>query len=451
MSPFTPNSLRIKRWLRRCLVLLLLVQAWPATAYSVLTHQSVIDSTWNKYLLPQLQLRYPGGNKEDWLLAKSYAYGGAIVQDMGYYPLGAELFTSLTHYVRSGDFVANLLRDAHGRNEYAFALGALAHYASDNVGHPEATNLVLPNVYPKKKAEFGPVITYEQAPINHTEVEFSFDVVQIAAGHYRSQDYHKYVGFRASKHLLERAFRDTYGIELGQVVFNVDVSLAAFRLAVNQLLPAAARAAWVNQRKAIRRISPRARRRDYVYHTSRRAYQKEFGTDAQWPGLGARILAGVLSIMPKIGPLRAFAFNVPSAADEARFRRSYRDALARYVVLVREQPTDTAATKAAPPIPNTNLDTGRPTRPTEYILADVTYQELLRELQKDKFKLLTPALQQNILAFYAAGPAPSAPPARHTKATEDEDKNSRKNHKNREESQAALNELRHLSPAATKP
>lgn len=451
MSWFIFNSFDAKRLLRRLLVLLLLAQAGPATAYSVLTHQSVIDSTWNKYLLPQLQQRYPGGNEEDWLLAKSYAYGGAIVQDMGYYPLGAALFTNLTHYVRSGDFVANLLRDAHGRNEYAFALGALAHYASDNVGHPEATNLVLPNVYPKRKAAFGPIITYEQAPINHTEVEFSFDVVQIAAGRYRSQDYHKYVGFRASKELLERAFRDTYGLELGQVLFNVDASLAAFRLAVNQLLPAAARAAWVNQRKDIRKISPRARRRDYIYHTSRREYQKEFGKDAQYPGLGARILSGLLSILPKVGPLRAFAFEVPSPADEAIFRQSYRDALARFVVLVRQQPTDTAATQAAAPLPNTNLDTGRPTQPTEYILADVTYQQLLRELQKDKFKRLTPALRQNILAFYANGPAPSAPPARHTKATEDEDENSRKNRKDREEAQAALDELRHLPPASAKP
>ncbi|GAB3636176.1 hypothetical protein GCM10027422_17660 [Hymenobacter arcticus] len=432
-------------------MLFLLAQTGPAAAYSVLTHQSVIDSTWAKCLLPQLQQRYPGGTTDEWLLAKSYAYGGAILQDMGYYPLGAELFTNLTHYVRSGDFVANLLREAHGRNEYAFALGALAHYASDNVGHPEATNVILANVYPRKKAAFGPVITYEQAPINHTEVEFSFDVVQIAAGHYRSQEYHKYVGFRVSKELLERGFRTTYGVELGQVLFNVDASLATFRLAVNQLLPAAARAAWVNQRKAIRKISPRARRRDYVYHSSRREYQQEFGKDAQWPGLGARIMSGLLSILPKIGPLRAFAFELPSATDEARFRQSYRDALVRYTVLVREQPIDTIATQAASRLPNTNLDTGRPTQPTEYMLTDVTYQQLLRELQKDKFKHLTPALQQHILAFYATGPAPAAPPVRFTKATEDEAKDSRKNRKNREESQVALDELRSLRPSATQP
>jgi len=425
--------------LRSLLFVLLLAPAAPAAAYSVLTHQAIIDSTWNNALLPLLSRRYPGATPAEQDDAKSYAYGGAIIQDMGYYPLGAEFFTNLTHYVRAGDFVRNLLREAHNRDEYAFALGALAHYVSDNVGHPEATNLVLGNVYPERKAAYGPVITYEQAPINHTEVEFSFDVVQIAAGHYRSQDYHKYIGFRVSKPVLERAFLQTYGLELGQVLFNVDAGVGAFRLAVNQLLPAAARAAWVNKRKEIRQASPSARRRDYVYHMSAREYRREFGDTKERPGLGARILSGVLSILPKIGPLKPFAFRVPSTADGARFRTSYRDALAHYSALANRQHTDTTATLAY--LPNTNLDTGRPTRPTDYILADETYDRLLRELHQHNYEHLTPALRQHILAFFAAGPPPSAPPARYTKATEKAQKNSRKNLKDREQAQAALNEL----------
>ena len=435
------------------LFLLLGALAWaaPATAYSVLTHQAVIDSTWDKTLLPLLHHRYPGTTPAQDDDAKSYAYGGAIIQDMGYYPLGAEFFTNLTHYVRSGDFVGNLLREAHGRDEYAFALGALAHYASDNVGHPTSTNLILAQVYPQKGATYGPVITYEQAPINHTEIEFSFDVVQLAAGRYRSQDYHKFIGFRVSKALLERAFQTTYGLELKQVLLNVDVSLAAFRLAVNQLLPVAARAAWVNQRKAIRQISPRARRRDYVYHTNRRAYRKEYGRTAPFPGLGAHLLSGILGILPKVGPLRPFSFKVPNVASEARFHQSYRAGLVRYAALVGEQPADTTAAPVIAHLPNTNLDTGKPTHPTDYILTDITYQELLIELKKHKFEHLMPALRQNIIAYYAAGPPPSAPPARYTKATADAGKDSKKNHKKREEAQTALGELQALSPATVWP
>ncbi|AMR26339.1 hypothetical protein A0257_03970 [Hymenobacter psoromatis] len=418
----------------------MLAPAVPAAAYSVLTHQAVIDSTWNKTLLPLLSQRYPGATPAEQDEAKGYAYGGAIIQDMGYYPLGAEFFTNLTHYVRSGDFVRNLLREARDRNEYAFALGALAHYTSDNVGHPEATNVILPEVYPKRRAEFGPVVTYEQAPINHTEVDFSFDVVQIAAGRYRSQDYHKYIGFQVSKSVLERAFLQTYGLELGQVLFNVDAGVAAFRLTVNQLMPAAARAAWVNKRKEIRKTSPRARRRDYIFHMSRRQYRREFGNNHERPGFGAHIISAVLGILPKIGPLKPFAFQVPSAANEARFRASYRDALARYRTLALRQHTDTTAAPAY--LPNTNLDTGRPTHPTDYILADQTYDRLLRELQKHKYEHLTPALRHNILAFFAAGPPPSAPPARYTEATEDAQKDSAKNRKKRKEAQEALDELK---------
>jgi hypothetical protein len=427
------------RFYRLLLLLLLVAPATPAAAYSVLTHQSIIDSTWTDCLLPLLRQRYPGATPDQLVEAKSYAYGGAIIQDMGYYPLGATLFTNLTHYVRSGDFVRNLLRQAHDRNEYAFALGALAHYASDNVGHPDATNLILPHVYPEKKAEFGPVVTYEQAPINHTEVDFSFDVVAIAAGRYRSQDYHKYIGFRVSKPLLERAFQQTYGLELGQVLFNVDAAIGAFRLAVNQLLPAVARAGWLSNRKEIRKASPRARRRDYVYHSSRRKLRKEFGDEYEWPGLGARMLSGLLNLLPKVGPLKPFAFKVPNAEDGARFRTSYQEARTRFMALARRQDPDTTAAPSY--LPNTNLDTGHPTRPTEYILADVTYDDLLRELQKHKFEHLTPALRQNILAFFAAGPPPSAPPARLTKATEKASKNIRKNRKLRNKAQEAFTEL----------
>lgn len=41
-----------------------------------------------------------------------------------------------------------LIRDARSIDEYAFALGALAHYANDNTGHPEATNKAGPLTFP---------------------------------------------------------------------------------------------------------------------------------------------------------------------------------------------------------------------------------------------------------------------------------------------------------------
>ncbi|GAB3571391.1 zinc dependent phospholipase C family protein [Hymenobacter daeguensis] len=427
---------------RLLLVLLLAAACGPARAYSVLTHQAVVDSTWDDCLAPLLRHHYPGGPAEALDEAKSYAYGGAILQDMGYYPLGSTLFTNLTHYVRAGDFVRNLLRQARNRNEYAFALGALAHYAADNTGHPEGTNQIIGTVYPDLKAKFGPVITYEQATVRHTELEFSFDVVQVAAGRYRTQDYHKAIGFRVAKDVLERAFRQTYGLELGQVFLNVDASVATFRFAVNQLLPAAARAAWHHKRKEIRALSPRARRRDYLYHNHPRKFRQEYGTDYERPGFGARVLALVLRVLPKIGPLKPYAFTLPDEAGALQFHRSYRASLARFCALTRQQPTDTTKTL---PLPDTNLDTGQPTRPTAYALADQTYGELLRELHKHQFEHLTPALRQALLAFFANG-VPTA-----TQETDHDDaKKERKAGDDRRETEAALAALRQLAPGPGK-
>ena len=420
----------------RLVLLLLAAPVAPAAAYSVLTHQAVIDSTWDQTLVPLLRHHYPGGTPAELDEAKSYAYGGSILQDLGYYPLGSNLFTNLTHYVRAGDFVRNLLRLARDRDEYAFALGALAHYAADNVGHPEGTNQVLPAVYPSLRARFGPVVTYEQATKRHTELEFSFDVVQVAAGRYRTQQYHKLIGFRVSKPVLERAFLATYGLELGQVLLNVDASVATFRFAVNQLLPAAARAAWQSQRREIRRLSPRARRRDYLYKASPRAFRQEFGRGYERPGLGARVLAAAIGALPKIGPLKTYAFTLPDTQGEAKFRASYRAVLARFGTLARQQPADTART---PPLPNTNLDTGQPTRPAAYALADHTHAELLRALHQHQFAHLTPALRQALLTFYATGVPTPAQQVEHG-----DPKTERRAEKKRPETEAALAALRAL-------
>jgi hypothetical protein len=89
---------------------------------------------------------YPGATEEDLLEAHSYAYGGCIIQDMGYYPFGNHLFTDFTHYVRAGDFIKELLDQAQNLNEYAFALGALAHYSADTFGHSVAINRSVPEM-----------------------------------------------------------------------------------------------------------------------------------------------------------------------------------------------------------------------------------------------------------------------------------------------------------------
>lgn len=385
---------------------MVLLVPFSASGYSVLTHQANIDSSWTRCLLPLLQRRYPGATEEQLTEAKAYAYGGSILQDMGYYPMGSKLFTNLTHYVRSGDFVRNLLTEAHGRNEYAFALGALAHYTADVIGHPEGTNKAMPSVYPELQQKFGNNITYEEAPIQHTQLEFAFDVVQLATGRYRTAEYQRSIGFKVSKPVLERAFYKTYGLELGKVVFNVDLAIESFRFAVRQLIPIASRAAWQSQKKEIRRLSPRARRREYVYKQSEQDYRQLYGTGYQKPGTGARILSYFVRVLPKIGPLRPFAFKLPTPEAQKLFKSSFHSVMVNYCQLVEAEPKDTAAV-ARQTLPNADFDTGKPTKVGEYDLTDETYGEWLRQLSDNKFAGLTRPVRQNILTFF--GPTPKAP------------------------------------------
>ncbi|MDB5234237.1 MAG: hypothetical protein JWR44_1230 [Hymenobacter sp.] len=384
---------------------LLALAARPAAAYSVLTHQANIDSTWERCLVPALLKRYPGTTPEQLIDAKAYAYGGAIVQDMGYYPFGSVLFTNLTHYVRSGDFVRNLIRQAQDRNDYAFALGALAHYAADLNGHPDGTNRAMPSVYPELQEKYGDVITYNQAPKQHTQLEFAFDVVQLANGKYHTQDYHQKIGFKVSKACLERAFVQTYGLELGQVIVNVDLSIASFRFAVSQLIPTAARSAWHYKRKEILKISPGARRRDYLERNKPKKFRKEYGNEYEKPGFGARIISYFIRVLPKIGPLKPFAFKLPTPEASQFFRASFRKVMVDYCNDLTRQPADTAAAPLA--LVNVDFDTGHPTKAGEYPLADETYGEWLRQLSDKKFERLTPIARENILAFY--GTQPKAP------------------------------------------
>ena len=411
------------------LAALLALAARPAAAYSVLTHQASIDSTWERCLVPAIERRYPGSTPEQLTDAKAYAYGGSIIQDMGYYPFGNVLFTNLTHYVRSGDFVRNLVSQAHDRNDYAFALGALAHYVADINGHPEGTNRAMASVYPELQAKFGDIITYHQAPKQHTQLEFAFDVVQLASGKYHTQDYHQKIGFQVSKAVLERAFLQTYGLELGQVILNVDLSIASFRFAVSQLVPMAARSAWHYKRKDILELSPGARRRDYLQRNSPRQFRREYGREYEKPGFGARILSYFIRVLPKIGPLKPFAFKLPTPEAQMFFKASFRMVMATYCADVARQSADTAAAPLA--LANTDFDTGHPTRAGEYPLADETYGEWLRKLADKKFENLNPVARQNILTFYGTQPKATA-----SKEEAERDKP--------RETQAALEQLRAL-------
>jgi hypothetical protein len=268
--------------------LLLLFSVSTASGYSVLTHEAIIDSTWDSAIRPQLLKRFPLATAEELTQAHAYAYGGCIIQDLGYYPFGSKFFSDLTHYVRTGDFILNLIRDSQDLNEYAFALGALSHYAADNNGHPMAVNRAVPLFYPKLGLKFGKLVTYADDPFSHGKTEFAFDVFQAAKGRYASAAYKSFIGFEVAKPLLERAFEDTYGMRLGTVFMNVDLAIGSYRRAVGSVLPAMTRVAWQIKKQEIRKDAPSVTRKTFLYNLSHSSYEKDWGSTISGRGSGRK-------------------------------------------------------------------------------------------------------------------------------------------------------------------
>ena len=383
------------------LALLLCLGASQSLAYSVLGHEQIIDLAWKDHLVPLLRQRFPNVSDAQLTEAHAYAYGGSLIHDMGYYPHGNKLFSDLVHYVRSGDFVESLLRNAQTLNEYAFALGALSHYEADTGGHP-AINRSVGMVFPKLQAKYGNP-TYEDSPTAHIRTEFGFDVEQVAKGHYTSDQYHDFIGFAIATPLLQRAFRETYGIDLTDLMPDLDKAVGSFRHAVYKLIPQFTRVALTLLPKdQIPADPPTRARQKYIYNLSRADYEREFGTKYYRPGLGAKILALIVKILPKIGPLKAMSFQVPTPATENLYLASVNRVMDAYDMRLRQVPG------GPPQLPNRDFDTGRPTASGEYKLTDKSYAKLLDMMAQRHFRALTPALRENILQFYADAAAQNA-------------------------------------------
>ena len=388
---------------RRALVItcaMLLLSGSPAWAYSVLAHETIIDVAWDPAIKRLLLHRFPRTTADGLMQARSYAYGGSVIQDIGYYPFGNRFFSNLLHYTRSGDFVEMLIREARDVDELAFALGALAHYATDNTGHPQAVNPSVPLVYPKLRTKFGDVVTYVQAPRQHVVVEFSFDVVQ-ASGKYPADAYRRFIGFRVAKPVLERAFRDTYGLEINDVFPSEDRAIATYRYAVSQIIPALTDAAWRDKGDEVATLMPGVQRTEFVFQYRRADFEREYGRDYEKPDWFARFLAVVYRVMPNVGPFRRLAFKAPTPEAQALFEQSFRNASARFQAALAQ------IARGRPDFWNTNFDTGQPASHGEYALADETYAELLAKLDERKFAGVPTALRRDVLAFYGPQPSPS--------------------------------------------
>jgi hypothetical protein len=435
-SDFPQSATRL--WSRRYLrtaaaaVLALCLLPQQANAYSVMTHEEVVDMAWLPHMVPLLKARFPSMTDDQIREAHAFAYGGCVLQDLGYYPKGSKFFSDLTHYVRSGDFVQALLDDASTPDELAFALGALAHYTSDEVGHP-TVNIVTGQEFPKLQQKYGKVVTYEDGPAHHLRTEFGFDVVGVSRGTYAQEDYRNFIGFEVAKPLLERAFEETYGLKLKDIVHDEDASIGSTRWAVRSLIPKVTKIALLSYHDNIEHADPGFDRNKFRYRMNRTEYEKSWGKTYKKPGLGSRFLAVIIAILPKVGPLKALQLKLPNGDQQTLYIKSVNDTVDRLdhrldKMLATAVPTaipvadsngktpDADETKSTPgqmstatgstaqdaplKLTSVDLDTGQSTAPGEYRLADETYADLAEALTRHPIPVSEP-LRQNLLAYFA--------------------------------------------------
>src|SRR6185437_13975598 len=407
--------------------------------YSVLTHEQLIDLTWDTSIVPLLLSRYPTLTPVQLDHARAYAYGGCVIQDIGYYPFGDKNFSNLTHYVRSGDFVVNLFRNAGNADELAFAVGALSHYIGDAVGHSQATNVAVPVEFPKLKRRYGNVVNYAQGQQQHVRTEFAFDIDEIANHRFAPVGYLRHVGLEVPTRQLALAFYQTYGLrEDFTQTRHQRINVSGYRWAVRRFIPRVAYSTTLLHRRhepANIDSDPDVQRLvQEVIIIERRDHWDVYRKHA---GPLTYMLAGLLFILPKVGPIRLTAVKGPTSQTELEYVRSVmrstdalNHTLHRFTPPPSTQPSaqqaaaaDThslpppsnplpakpGASQAVPrdsrdphhPLVNRDLDTGLPVKPAGYPLTDLTYAYLLHRLTQTPAVPVPPGIKDEILAYYA--------------------------------------------------
>jgi hypothetical protein len=361
---------------------------------SVLSHEAIIDASWDVKLKLVLSSQYPKATPDELRTAHAFAYGGSIIQDLGYYPHGSKEFSNLAHYVRTGDFVLELLSESHNLNEFAFALGALSHYVSDSDVHRFATNPGEAMLYPKLRRRFGSVVTYEKDPAAHLKTEFGFDVLEVAKGNFAPQAYHDFIGFQVAKPLIRRAFENTYGLDIADVFKDFDRGVESYRRAVSKTIPAATRVAWAQRRSDIQQSTPGMTRNRFIYVMSRSSYERDWGKQYDRPSLGDQTIAVLLRLVPPIGPLRVFQFKMPTAPVEKLFTRSFDRSVQQYQAKLQ------SVNDGRLLLENINYDTGQVPVPGAYKLESDTYAYWLNQLAERRLQTVTAEIKANLLQYY---------------------------------------------------
>jgi Zinc dependent phospholipase C len=392
-----------------------------AVSYSLLTHEQLIDLTWKDSIVPLLLSRYPNLSPSQLDEARAYAYGGCVIQDIGYYPFGNQSFSDLTHYVRTGDFVVNLFRNANNADELAFAIGALSHYIGDSVGHSEATNVAVPIEFPKLGAKYGHSVSYAEGKHQHVQTEFAFDINEIAHHRVAPLRYLRHIGMRVSMHQLALAFYQTYGLT-DNFTGKQRINVRDYRFAVRTFIPRIAYSLTVLHRKHEPADPTTPETVELEKEAAEAAKEYNWQAYRHKAGIETYMLAGVFVILPKVGPLSPLAIKGPTEITEADYTHSValsvtdlRKALERFTPVEARyrgpipplgslvHPENPAPQQRDPrhPLPNRDLDTGRVVQPGGYPLTDSTYANLLHRLVQHPDQPIPPGIKDDIQLYYS--------------------------------------------------
>lgn len=385
------------------LLLLLLILTLNSAAYSVFTHEELIDLAWNDSIRPLLLVRFPGATDEQLREAHAYAYGGSVIQDMGYYPFGKQFFSNLTHYVRSGDFVVWLLSNAHTIDEYAFAIGALSHYLGDSIGHSEAINPATAIEFPKLRRRFGPVVTYDESPHGHIRTEFAFDVGELTDSAFAPPAYLRFIGFKVPRKFLEQAFIAIYGFDIHEVLGRAHPALRSYRTSVRSFIPAFAEAEVVLHRKQFPPHADNETYRIFAERVARTNYERRWKHKFHGPGIKAHLLAFLVLIIPKIGAASDLAIKIPNSHTQELYLHSLNHTVDVFRDIIHRLGDEG---DAPVPLANIDLDTGNPVKLGDYVLADETYARLLQRITSKPERAVPEALKRNIVDYFADPKSP---------------------------------------------
>jgi hypothetical protein len=390
------------KWKMRALTMLLATLSFsgPARAYSVQTHEQLVDLTWKSSIRPVLLARFPNLTEAQLREAHAYAYGGCAIQDLGYYPFGHMFFSDLTHYVRSGDFVRSLLRNARTADELAFAIGALSHYIGDTEGHSEATNLAVPDEFPQLRARFGPVVAYDQDPHAHVRTEFAFDINEISKHRFAPLAYQRHIGLNIPGRLLQRAFYETYGLDEQQIIGGHRPVLRTYRFAVHSFIPRIAYAETLLHRDSMPPDAASPSLDTLNADLAQARLENAWQPYRKRAGIGTHLLAWTIVILPKVGPLADLAIKGPTPDTEDKYVRS----VLRSITLLSQTLGELGAAKES--LPNLDLDTGAKVKPGGYRLTDLTYAALLHRITTQPDRFIPSGLKDDIEAYYADPAAP---------------------------------------------